>query len=36
MGDLSKDNLCQWHKLDEKKIKEFRYQKIDNLKKDFF
>ena len=34
--DLSKDNLCQWHKLDEKKIKEFRYQKIDNLKKDVF
>ena len=34
--DLSKDNLCQWHKLDEKKIKELRYQKIDNLKKDVF
>ena len=35
-ADLSKDNLCQWHKLDEKKIKELRYQKIDNLKKDVF
>ena len=34
--DLSKDNLCQWHKLDEKKIKELRYQKIDNLKKAIF
>ncbi len=34
--DLSKDNLCQWHRLDEKKIKELRYQKIDNLKKDVF
>ena len=35
-ADLSKDNLCQWHRLDEKKIKELRYQKIDNLKKDVF
>ena len=34
--DLSKNNLCQWHRLDEKKLKEFRYQKIDNLKKDVF
>ena len=35
-ADLYKDNLCQWHRLDEKKIKKLRYQKIDNLKKDVF
>ena len=34
--DLSKDNLCQWHSLDEKIIKRTRYQKIDNLEKNIF
>ena len=34
--DLFKDNLCQWHRLDEKRIKRLRYQKIDNLKKNIF